>query len=240
MKIIALIPSYNRKDLLKKLIINPILVNQVDDIMVLEQDMPLGVSKARKILTDNAYEKYGDGNIFLMLDDDSEFSDKSDIIWAAKHFEDNKTLGILQIPLNTDYSDYFSTNVIAYHNFFIKSDLIGQGINYTIDEYLDEILLSLDAYFEGYIIGFTSRCSIHHHVNHIHENLLKGGCHDVFQTGLVPKTFIMEKYQNIGYINCELGHYKFQHLPNTSTIYATELGKQIHEENNKKLIDILY
>lgn len=235
MKIIALIPSYNRKDLLEKLKIDPILVSQVDDIIVYDQEIPAGVSNARKILTDKAYKKYGDGHIFLMLDDDSKFTEKSDLIWAAKHFEENKTLGILQIPLMIDIEDCFSEITIAYHNFMIKSDLIGQGINYTNDEYLDEILISLDAYFEGYIIGLTSRCSIFHHVNHVHSELLKGGCHDVFQSGYIPKTFIGEKYKD--YISYEMGHYKFSHLPNTSSIYSTKLGIEIHNENNKNLLE---
>lgn len=167
MKLIVLIPSYNRTlklletiDSLKKHI-------EYDDLIVLEQKAgnPLGSGEARRRLCEDAYHKYGDGNCFLMLDDDSTFDDNSKIRWAMDYFNKYDKLAIIQTPNAKKQSkDNKQFLPILFHSFLIRSDIIGRGFNYHPTEYADEIYFSFKVWLAGYKLLRTQRAYIRHHV----------------------------------------------------------------------------
>ena len=232
MKIIALIPSLNRFNILNKTISELISLNQVDDIIVLSEIISQSVSKARKQLLKIAYEKYGDGVLFLMLNDDCVLNEKSNIKWAAEYFNNNKKIGILQFPVSAEQEDIFISKPVCFHTFLIKSDLVGKGLNYTDNEHLDEILFSLDVYFAGYENGMTLRCIIPHHVALNKDNALGGGIFEsVEKKEIIPQSFITQKYNDL--IKWNKGHYMFPELPNIFSVLPNKRGYELHCKNNK-------
>jgi hypothetical protein len=231
MKIIALIPSINRGYVLYKTIADLETLNQVDDIIVLSEKIPQGVAKARRQLVNIAYEKYGDGCIFLMLNDDCTFTDQSNIKWAAEYFNENPNLGLLQFPVKAPHKDVFLEKPTAFHCFMFRSDLVGKGINYTDGEHLDEILFSLDIFFAGYDIGMTLRCIIPHHVAINESNAIQGGIFNSIKDGFIkPQSFITKKYA--GLIKWKKGHYMFSDLPDIFSIVPNNKGYELHQKNN--------
>jgi len=233
-KVVALIPSLNRGEVLNNTVRDLLNLNQIDDLIVLNEFTPQGVAKARRQLVELAYRKHGDDCIFLMLNDDCYFNEKSNIKWASEYFIDKPKLGLLQFPVDSPQEDVFITKPTAFHCFMFRSDLVGKGINYTDDEHLDEILFSLDIYFSGYEIGMTLRCVIPHHVATCEENAIQGGIFNSIKDGYIkPKSFIVDKWYD--YIKWKPGHYMFKELPDIFSVLPNNKGVELHYKNNKLL-----
>lgn len=238
MKLIVLIPSYNRTNILKQTIASLNKHVSYDDLIVLEQEKgkPLGSGLARKTLLENAYSKYGDGHAFLMLDDDCTFDENSDVRWAMEHFADDNKLAIVQTPnAKKEKKDKKTYCKILYHCFIIRSDLIGRGFNYHPTEYADEVYFSFKVWLNGYSLIRTQRAYIRHHLTK-RNSIAKfgGGIEGAYRDKLVKvDSVLLQEYGH--YIDVEKSYRDGVLLPKNYSLKILKNGIDLHKINHQKI-----
>jgi hypothetical protein len=206
----------------------------IDAIYVYLDKEILGVSIARNKLLDMAYTKYGDGHVFVMMDDDCYFTTDTKLKEASIHFND-PTIGIVGM-LNMFELDEPIETEFAQHCFMIRSDIIGNGIRYSMSgDILDEIQFSFDAWLAGWNIIVTNKCRIIHHFDgfkNTNKNLsVLNECY--VSKKYKPVCVLTDSYRDL--VDYESIEYLNMQVPITKTIKSTDKAKYIHKENSHKL-----
>lgn len=260
MNIIALIPSYADRGYLDAMLAWLEQSGEVDDIITLIQDEPLGASNARRELINQAFAKHGENATYLMLDDDCVFSEKSNIRDASKHFDELKGVGIIGIPTDIKYlsNKYYYVNK-AYHCMLISGKVLsspdplitlntgtspsppaggeslGGVINYKPNEYCDEIHLSIAVYLAGFELIQTQRAAIWHHAAlHKAPQDDPGINATLILSKQIPvQSTLIKDYE--GLIKYEPFQLFDVEMPKFFSIGYTKQGREMHNQNRKNL-----
>lgn len=236
--IVAVIPSYNASGWLARTVDGCRRVVQPDALLVLDQPAghPLGSGEARRRLCEQTVAEYGPDCLILSLDDDCTFtpgvSDSEHIRWAGEHFDEDPTVGIVQLVNSSKPpTDKHSEAALLYHVFLISGRLVAEGCNYDPHEYGDEIDLSLRAWFAGWRLLRTGRARVRHHVTSRYQQRSdRGGREAAFQAGLTPvRCTFVERYLDTGLTTANIAARDGVLLPTPyHSIHPTAKGRAAH------------
>lgn len=208
---------------------------EVDHVELYLNEVPVGISNARRALVLSAFNKYGSDAIYLMLDDDCEFTAKSKLRDAAAYFDEMDKLGIVCLPIDFDAcKDSYRDMARAHHCFMFSGEVVDAGINYHENEFCDEQDFSAQVYLAGYNIILTYRAAIMHHYSTDADK--SGVNYTLLQNGVIPmQSHFIENYSDYYNFSTRL---KFGvEIPVVSTITPNMHGKDIHSKNRQLLLN---
>ncbi len=200
---------------------------------------PRGASNARRELCRIAAHKHGPGHIFYSLDDD--IIPYQSALWAMELFED-PSVGMVAtrnvLSTRPEAEDKQFEDMKLFHCFMFRSNLFFEGLNYAPDEHLDEVEFSMAAWFAGWRLLRTKRCHLPHRIAP-HATSSSGGIGQSLKDGIKPMTHIWDRYVATGLVRAQVAERKYRDpsgrfkdvvLPAMNRLYATDKGRQLHED----------
>lgn len=241
MKTIALIPTYGDRQYLASMLDWLNSNNGITETFVKRDTMPRAPASARKELLAEAYAKHGADAYYLMLDDDSVFTDKSNIAAALQHFAEMKGLGIVGIPLALSFPKQGGIVGKGYvdathcgHCFIVSGKVLEEGITYTEGEYCEDIDFTFEAYKAGFKVILTQRCEIWHHTTPHNANPSTIGVAvvNINEKLVTPQSTFLQR--NADLVTAETHILYGIELPKFYSVKATKEAIELHKQNSVK------
>lgn len=232
--LIAVIPSYQRPGPLEASVVGVRQYVQPDDLIVLDQAIPLGATEARRQLCAFAVEKHGSAIDVLMLDDDVRFHAETrpeSFRSAAALITERPRTGLVQLPNRALPSGLPDRSVVlAYHALFLAGEMLAAGVTYDPREYGDDVTMSLIAFFAGWRSVVTGRACMRHHVTRRGVvGSIGGGVEASHRDGVPVVCELLPAWRDRGWLTYDEGERDGVKLPTPySSIRITPAGRAVH------------
>jgi len=232
MKLVALIPTTGQRDI--KYLIES-LKNEVDEIEIYNNPVPIGVANARNELLNIVIEKYNREDVFLMIDDDAVVNPENGIRNASKLFDKDEEIGIINFhgPAKEELPHgIWKETIHCTHPFLIRGDVIFDNFKYTPDSYPDDFLFGLDVWLSGYKLIKVYKEDIRQHKSYYSNEMpcILSVVDPLYREGKLKLIDSMDKFTD-DMFEWEYENYLGYNIIKPKSVLPKEKARELHSKN---------